>query len=196
MAKSVIDLFEAVQVYEHDCDLGGRPVRERGRPVPECGRQLFGKEHPVGQAGQGVVMSLVLANGDFTPKSLEQVAAAEGHAGVGGQGFEEPEVGALEALVAERTVGEEQVARPGILPLERRHQSLAEPSLVHGASNGRIFWVRSQQQRASSCHQEVESGRRRSFFKTRACLPVQRTPQDQTLHWCIERQDQLGPAGR
>ena len=38
-------------------------------------------------------MSLVLAHGDFTPKPLEQVAAAEGHAGIGGQGFEKPEVG-------------------------------------------------------------------------------------------------------
>ena len=43
MAKSVIDFFEAVQVYEHDRDLGGRPVPECDRPVRSAAASLSAK---------------------------------------------------------------------------------------------------------------------------------------------------------
>ncbi len=57
VAKGVVDLFEAVQVDQHH----RHPALARG--LPEGLGKLLDEQCPVGQARQGVVLGLVLADG-------------------------------------------------------------------------------------------------------------------------------------
>ena len=120
VAQRVVDLLEPVQVHQQDRDLARRVRLER-----VC--EAFAEGDPVGQARQRVVVGLVLADFDLAAELLQQVAASKGHAGVGRERLEEPQVSRAETLLLGRSVPNQQVARLGVFTLERGNKSFMEP---------------------------------------------------------------------
>ena len=135
VAERVVDLLEAVEVHEHHGDdiLAGSGG--------QGGVQTGAEERPVGQTGEGVVQSLVLAVGRLLAQTVEELAAAQHDARVGGQGLEQLKVVGLKRGLVPDPVGDEEHPTGPVLPGHRRDHGVAKASGDHGRGQAGVVVV-------------------------------------------------------